>query len=106
MHKPSASRGAGAFGLTEPFFTLCVEVASVRANATDDIIRRLSAFASDPPGRYILAQREAVNSRRERFLRGEYFRSHVLEGRRDEPIIEEEGDGAGETSVVDSSDGE
>lgn len=44
------------------------------------IAGRLKRFAANPPERYVLAQREAVNSRRERVLRGRYFREFVIEG--------------------------
>lgn len=67
------------------FFTLCVEVGGIHAEPSPDIIDRLKKFADNPPSRYVLAQREAVNSRRERVLRAEYFRAYVLEGRAEEP---------------------
>lgn len=66
------------------FFTLCVEVASNEVEPKADVIERLKIFADNPPKRYVLAQREAVNSRRERILRGTYFKNFVLEGNSDD----------------------
>lgn len=60
------------------FFTLCVEVANSNVRPTTDVLQRLEYFASNTPERYLLAQREAVNSRRERVLRGGLFEAHVL----------------------------
>lgn len=69
------------------FFTLAVEVAQRGVEFTDDIGARLRTFASNTPDRYLLAQREAVNSKRERVLRGSYFEEYVLLG--DDQVLTE-----------------
>ena len=60
------------------FFTLTIELAKWDGGLDGDLRDRLVAFGSNPPSRYLLAQREAVNSRRERVLRGAFFRYAIL----------------------------
>ncbi|MNU68211.1 hypothetical protein D3C71_575720 [compost metagenome] len=83
-----AKLNAGNFWLRKAnFFTLAVEVAKSTSIHSDQIFERLANFGENPPERYILAQREAVNSRQERVLRGSYFREYILEG--DEAVLSE-----------------
>lgn len=69
------------------FFTLAVEVAKANTSGSEGIFERLKKFGQSPPERYVLAQREAVNNRQERVLRGSYFREYVLQG--DEAVLTE-----------------
>ena len=82
----SARLEKGSFWLRKTnFFTLVVEAAKAEDLAINGITDRLNKFAAHAPERYLLAQREAVNSRRERALRGRYFREYVLGG--DEEVL-------------------
>lgn len=83
-----ADLDAGDFWLRKAnFFTVAVEVAKANTSGSAEIFERLKKFGQSPPERYVLAQREAVNNRQERVLRGNYFREYVLQG--DEAVLTE-----------------
>lgn len=78
----------GSFWLRKAnFFTLAVEIAKSEKTLDTHTIERLHKFSETPPARYVLAQREAVNSKRERMLRGSFFREYVIDG--DELVLSE-----------------
>lgn len=84
----AAGFSVGNFWLRKAnFFTLAVEVARENVVFSEDIGMRLANFAANTPSRYLLAQREAVNSKRERVLRGSYFQEYIIGG--DEVVLTE-----------------